>query len=102
MIKDNPDTEKFFSAMMDKFYRKQREHRRSSMPWSEYGYEFLLNRLVEEIKELMEETPIIGTIMTLMELSDFKITDEAADELLDVANFCMFLWLKYKIGKRET
>jgi NTP pyrophosphatase (non-canonical NTP hydrolase) len=59
---------------------------RSLEPWKDYSTEFLWSRLKDELKELDAATrPGEG------------ITDEMADELLDVANFCAFLWLKWKM-----
>jgi len=63
---------------------------RSMTPWKEYSWDFLLARTEDEWKEYMAElesySPTHG------------ISDAAADELLDIANFAAFLWLKWKGG----
>jgi len=77
--------ENFFNAMMEKFELRAKEKDRSLEPWKDYSTKFLLDRLRDELIEFAEAiTPVD------------RINDEAAAELLDVANFCMFLWLRWQ------
>jgi hypothetical protein len=63
---------------------------RSLEPWKDYGWSFLQIRLEEEINEFRKaKGPGTGTMGAA-----------AAAELLDVANFACFLWLKWK-GEQE-
>lgn len=87
----------FFDAMMEKFQLKLRENklRYSPEPWSDHPESFLWSRLFAEIQELEEAIEYDR----LNHRWRTEITDEAADELLDVANFCMFLWIRHQIQK---
>lgn len=57
---------------------------RSLEPWKDYDLLFLRNRMLEEINEYE---------------SCNMNSEDAADELLDIANFAAFLWIKWKEGK---
>jgi len=63
---------------------------RSLTPWKDYSQQFLIDRLNDEIEEFRTEVSINR---------QFPNEDAAADELLDIANFAAFLWLKWKEGQ---
>ncbi len=65
---------------------------RSLTPWSEYDWSFLRGRLHDEISEY---TRAMGKDVDYS--FDVPVTDAAADELLDIANFAAFLWLKWRM-----
>lgn len=84
---------RFFDAMLEKFHRRGKEHDRSLEPWKDYSVDFLADRLREEIGELVEASgfPLGSPVWD----ERFLLDASSADELLDVANFLMFLWVKW-------
>lgn len=79
-----------FAKEMHKKYASKVREGRTLTPWKNYSLDFLIERLEEEFGEL--EKALEG------EWSEDKII-EVSQECLDVANFCMFLWLY--LNKRE-
>jgi len=79
---------KSFTAEMNRKYLKRVEKPGNTpTPWIDFPEELLVKRLFEEIEELK----------VALEVGE---RNEIADELLDVANFCMFLW--GKLSKAKT
>jgi len=70
-------TTRFHEAVMEKFYKVAREKDRSLTPWDDYPQLFLWDRLIEEVTEASE-------------------ADQRGlqDEMLDIAAFAMFIWIK--------
>lgn len=83
--RDSPEMISFWTAMKEKFNQKTAEGR-SAEPWKDHNYGFLVDRLYEEIAELKKyfDRGIVWK----------NEKKEVQGELIDVANFCMFLWLK--------
>lgn len=77
------EPESFFAAMMEKFQSKIDGKEYVEKPWEWYDRSFLYKRLSQEIEEFYEES-----------VEGQNWTKDTTDELLDIANFCMFLWLK--------
>ena len=80
----------FLKAMLDKMERKMREHPdRVSRPWEYYGYGQLKARLRQEWEEYI--------------VADRTLEwDDIMDELIDVANFAMFIWLQLSRRRKKT
>ena len=74
----------FHDAVMAKFELKAKEKNRSLQPWHDHNMHFLVGRLREEWMELRDE----------IDLFPLKMTREWQNELIDVAAFCMFQWMK--------
>lgn len=76
-----------FAKEMHKKYASKVREGRSLKPWEDYSWEHLNSRLTDEILEHDEATREYY----------YEETDEAKEKLkkecLDVANFCMFIWL---------
>ena len=78
----------FMSLMKAKFLKRQREKNRSLQPWDKFDKEWLNSRLLDEFKEWRD--------------SNFN----DPDELLDIANFSLFLYVRmtrdifYTMGER--
>jgi len=70
----------FFTAMKEKMELRAREKGRTMTPWLDYAPRFLRSRLDEEYIEWKK--------------SFARGYDAEADELLDIANFCMFRWIQ--------
>jgi len=81
--------EDFFAAMMEKFQLRAKEKVRSQEPWKDFEEDFLIKRLNDEITEFHQAC-------NWPDENEIVMTQEAADELIDVANFCMFLWLRWQ------
>lgn len=77
----------FYKAMQDKFDKSAKEKDKTLEPWNRLDG-FLLMRLGEEYAEFRES--IKGTNFEHPHDYDEK-------ELLDIANFCRFLWIKKKL-----
>lgn len=82
----------FYKAMQDKFEGKAKEKSRTLEPWKSYHDGFLIMRLDQECKEFQESKK--GT-----HYGNSVEYDES--ELVDIANFCRFLWIKKKL-KQEN
>lgn len=78
---------KFFTAMKEKMERRAREKNRTMEPWKDYDEMYLSARLVEEYHEWMNVVEHGG-------VGSDRLYE--ADELLDIANFCMFRWIQIK------
>lgn len=76
--------EKFSRAMYGKYIRRVNKPGNTPEPWKDFPTDLLIKRLFEEINELEDA----------LRNSD---GESVAEELLDVANFCMFLWAKLKL-----
>lgn len=76
--------ERFFEAMKAKMDRKTALGR-SAQPWTDLDYGLLRARLTEEYHEWRREMPPCKC---------GRVPFCETDELLDIANFAMFLWLK--------
>ena len=72
----------FFDAIMEKFHRVAKEKNRSLQPWDDFTGSYLWERLKEEYEE--------AQMAAMYDWMDSGLRDE----LLDIAAFCMFLWLK--------
>lgn len=71
---------RFFAAMKAKMAQRSTIPGNTGKPWADFDHEHLEERLREEINEWLSlETP--GRSL------------EGMDELVDIANMCMFLWL---------
>jgi len=81
--------ETFMLAMMDKFFKRALEHDRSLKPWKDFSGGEIRERLEDEYKEYMKSC----------RFSTSFVYDD--DELLDIANFAMFLWTMAQIDKEE-
>ena len=88
-----PEPLDFFQAMLEKFHRKAEEKGKTLQPWQDFTHEFLMVRPEMEYQELLEASGFIP-----LQRSP-TMTEEAADELLDIANFCMFIWMRFKGGQ---
>ncbi len=73
--------EKFVKEMYAKYMKRVNKPGNTPQPWYDFSREQLLSRLFEEIEELREAV-------------DKGDDENLRDELLDVANFCMYLWGK--------
>jgi NTP pyrophosphatase (non-canonical NTP hydrolase) len=71
----------FTVAANDKFERKAIENDRSFTPWNDHELPFLMDRLIEEVTELIDA----------YKKND---PDNIKDESLDVANFAWFVYEK--------
>lgn len=72
--------DEFAEAMRQKFRATlNKDKKRSPEPWKSYSLIWLGSRLYDEIREMEAEQ--IGT-------------KEMAGELVDIAEFCMFMWKK--------
>jgi hypothetical protein len=80
-----PEFQAFAEAMQDKFDEAiHKDKERSPRPWLHYTKTWLNSRLHDEVKEWDEAySGPMGV------RKDFP---EAQTELLDIANFAMFLW----------
>ncbi|MDI3497086.1 MazG nucleotide pyrophosphohydrolase domain-containing protein [Archaeoglobus sp.] len=76
--------EKFLREMHAKYMKSVSRPGNTPQPWFDFSEEKLLSRLFEEIDELREA----------VEKEDWE---NLRDELLDVANFCMYLWGKLSV-----
>lgn len=74
-------SEKFVKEMHAKYMKSVNKPGNTPQPWYDFPREQLLSRLFEEIEELR------GAV-------DKGDDENLKDELLDVANFCMYLWGK--------
>lgn len=90
MSNEIPD---FYKAMQDKFEEKAKEEGRSFEPWKVNHDGFLIMRLDQEYKEFQESKK--GT-----HYGNPVEYDEL--ELVDIANFCRFLWIKKKLKQERT
>ena len=72
------DPDLFFDAMLEKMERRAKVNDGGMTPWDDYTRGFLDGRLEGEIHEYRQSKDV--------------------DELLDIANFCMFIWLKVNGG----
>jgi len=77
--------QKFFDAMMKKFRSKDDYPGNATTPWDTFAYTYLLTRLNDEFQELMDSVKVDSQGIAL---------SLDPNELLDVANFCLFLWIK--------
>lgn len=87
----------FFDAVLEKFHRRAADKNRSTVPWKDYTTNFLGNRLADELGEFAEASGY--PVMVTASGEVFSVTAEAADELLDITNFCMFLWLQWAASR---
>ncbi|WP_202319765.1 hypothetical protein [Archaeoglobus neptunius] len=76
--------ENFVREMHRKYLLRVNKPGNTPEPWKDFSEELLIARLSEEIEELEEAIKSGGNI---------------SDELLDVANFCMYLWAKLNMKK---
>lgn len=76
--------ERFFEACQKKIRKMVEEKGRSENPWDCLSLEELLWRLATELEELGES----------LDGLDKGGDAEIMGELVDVANFCAFTWLK--------
>ena len=76
--------ERFSRAMYEKYVKRVNKPGNTHEPWKDFPTDLLIKRLYEEVGELEEA----------LRSSDHE---SAAEELLDVANFCMFLWAKLNL-----
>ena len=86
----NDKSQFFVTKMLKKIHQKVDEDDRSLQPWKDHDKEFLAGRLKQEFRELKRE---------LMWHPEWKnhvwegVDREATQgELIDVANFCLFLY----------
>jgi len=84
----------FFIALMDKFKKVAKEKDRSLTPWLDYDKEFLRERLIEERMEL-------DKAWLDWAIGETPSPDGVQDELIDVAAFCCFLYLRLEKEKNE-
>ncbi|WP_456468672.1 pyrophosphohydrolase domain-containing protein [Archaeoglobus sp.] len=75
--------DKFSREMYRKYLRRVDRPGNTPEPWKDFSMYLLIKRLFEEIEELKEAV-------------SNSSSENIMDELLDVANFCMFLWAKLK------
>ncbi len=92
----------FFKAMIDKFVLRGKQHGRSMEPWNDYEPSFLFSRLEDEIVEFFTAIRRSYGITLYPPTSPLEMNDSAADELVDISDFCMFLWLHHQIHKDLT
>lgn len=83
------EAEEFIEAMVAKAMTKVVEHDRPVDPWNHYDSAFFLLRMEQEMKE------VFGAW-------DDGDREDLMDELIDVANFAMFLWIQKKMQKSGT
>lgn len=75
--------DEFAEAMRNKFNEAlKKDHNRSEQPFIDYDYEFLENGIIREFIEFLRSNSRI----------------EAAEESIDIANFCLFYWKKAKVN----
>jgi len=79
----------FMEAMYEKYQKRVNKPGNTPEPWKDFSEDLLIDRLYEEIDELKAE-------ITHYTSYSKDNADRIADELLDVANFCMFLWAKLR------
>ncbi len=80
----------FAEVMYRKYLARVDKPGNTTEPWKDFSEELLIARLREEIEELMVEIDRF--------LADGDNIEELSDELIDVADFCMYLWLKLNAG----
>lgn len=77
----------FAKEMHKKYASKVREEGRSLKPWEDYELGFLVKRLYEE------ETELDDAILEHNNDTTEETKEKLKQECLDVANFCMFIFL---------
>jgi NTP pyrophosphatase (non-canonical NTP hydrolase) len=92
----------FFKAMIDKFRLRAEQHNRSLEPWNDYEPSFLFSGLEDEIVEFFTAIRRSYGITLYPPTTPLEMSDAAADELPDISNYCMFLWLQHQIRKDST
>jgi hypothetical protein len=81
-IKDSDPFGEFLAAMRAKFNKAlTKDDKRSKEPWVTYNLEWLKERLEDEWDEWQKSLS-----------GEPPIPEGDTDELLDIANFCMFIW----------
>lgn len=84
---------RFAEALMEKCNKRANEKDRSATPWRDIHFYHLSDRLYEEESELDR------ALIDYMEDSSEENMEKVKDELIDVANFCMFMWTKLNGGE---
>lgn len=73
----------FLEAMKSEFYRRAEEPENTFAPWKDFEKKWLRERLDDEIRELQQRE------------KDYPDDAEGLmDEFVDIANFCMMLWVQ--------
>ena len=86
--------EQFKDEMFRKFSERLNKEGNTATPWKDFNIEILEDRLSEEIREFQD------CFLNYYYASNEKETEEAKramlEELVDVANHCLFLWVKLR------
>lgn len=83
----------FLNKMLNKIHQKIDEDGRSMQPWKDHDPEFLLERLRQEWEELQK------ALLATPFHKDAETIDPIKNELIDIANFCFFLY--YSLEETE-
>ncbi len=86
--------ETFMNAMYQKYTLRVKKPGNTPEPWKDFSTDYLIKRLYEEINELKAEVERYKSSKNNIE--------KLADELIDVSDFCMYLWLKLKLFERKN
>jgi len=89
----------FLNKMLNKIHEKVDEDGRSMEPWKDYEPEFLAQRLKQEIGELEKE--LIYDPVNDHYSWGYINYEKTQAELIDVANFCFFLFYSLEETDRE-
>lgn len=85
-VKRLEEVEEFALAMLAKKEEAVRRHpKRPHDPWNQYPTQYLRGRLREEFEEWLQTTSWCGEVPAGAPVME-------SGELLDVANFCWFIW----------
>lgn len=87
----------FLNKMLGKIHEKVDEDNRSMEPWKDHEPEFLAHRLKEEIEELTLEL-IYNPVNDHYSWGHINY-EKVQGELVDVANFCFFLFYSLEEDK---
>jgi hypothetical protein len=87
----------FYDAMEDKFFLRAEGRDLTQPVWDECNTAAMMKKLKDEINEFDEA---VQSSTPSGSAGSWMLPVEAIDELVDIANYCMFLWLRYNMVER--
>jgi len=93
--------EDFSMTMLSKYLKALNKEGNTPEPWKDFDIETLEKRLTEELNEFYDEGFLVYYWASPNE--DVRgAKKKMLDELIDIANFCLFLWVKLREDLEEV